>query len=263
MGDPLNNHFTQQAIYRHLPSTQGLAMDNAPGVPQAPPSLAPAIPSMPGGVQDPNQAKLWKAIGDQYRRGPNAGGNPAQFLQNLAHMQPGQVGYRPNHTMALASGPQANQPNLGQGNPTAQQFLQQQSMQRLGLGISPQQQQQQQLGGALQHPGLANANQAHLNLAQANNPALMSLIGMQGNGMGQPNNQMMNSILRNPNVLDMQHRLDQGMNEQLQAIQRAQGSLNQPRLAPGPAGANTSQPIRLAGDGHHSPPSSRLKTKTR
>ncbi|KAH7341951.1 hypothetical protein B0J17DRAFT_648693 [Rhizoctonia solani] len=252
MGDPLNNHFAQQAVYRHLPSAQGLAMDNASGVPQAPPSLAPAIPSMPGGVQDPNQAKLWKAIGDQYRRGPGAGGNPAQFFQNLAHMQQGQGGYRPNHAMTLASGPQANQPNLGQGNPTAQQqFLQQQSMQRLGLNLQ-QQQQQQQLGGALQHPGLANANQAHLNLAQANNPALMSLISMQGNGMGQPNNQIMNNLLRNTNVLDMQHRLDPGMSDQLQAIQRAQG-LNQPRLAQGGASAAGNQHIRLPGEGHNSP----------
>ncbi|CAE6456791.1 unnamed protein product [Rhizoctonia solani] len=249
MGDPLNNPFAQQAIYRHLPSAQGLAMDNGTGVPQAPPSLAPAIPSMPGGVQDPNQAKLWKAIGDQYRRGPGAGGNPAQFFQNLAHMQQGQGGYRPNHAMTLASGPQANQSNLGQGNPTAQQqFLQQQSMQRLGIT----QQQQQQLAGAL-HPGLANANQAHLNLAQANNPALMSLIGMQGNGMAQPNNQIMNNLLRNTNVLDMQHRLDPGMSDQLQAIQRAQGGLNQPRLAQGGAGAAANQHIRLPGDGHNSP----------
>ncbi|CUA75946.1 Nuclear-pore anchor [Rhizoctonia solani] len=254
MGDPLNNHFTQQAIYRHLPSAQGLAMDNAPGAPQAPPALAPAIPSMPGGVQDPNQAKLWKAMNEHYRRGgPNAGANPAQFFQNLAHMQPGQGGYRPNHAMALASGPQANQSNLAQGNPAAQQFLQQQSMQRLGLGLG-QQQQQQQLGGTLQHPGLANANQAHLNLAQANNnPALMSLIGMQGNGMGQPNNQLMNNLLRNSNVLDMQHRLDQGMSDQLQAIQRAQGGLNRPGLAQGGAGAAGNQHIRLPTDGHNSP----------
>ncbi|KAF8754058.1 hypothetical protein RHS01_06334 [Rhizoctonia solani] len=322
MGDPLNNPFGQQNIYRHLQS-QGLAMDNPAGVPQAPPSLAPAIPSMPGGVQDPNQAKLWKAIGDQYRRGPNAGGNPTQvsrisfaampmagpftslfyspsslsfslspsliqfpiptppvshyhppcpppshpvilrpshcpklgrqhrhtldslprnlpvfatiltpdfrpqFLQNLAHMQPGQGGYRGNNTMALASGPQAGQPNLVQGNPTAQQqFLQQQSIQRLGLGLG-QQQQQQQLGAAIQHPGLGNAN--HLNLTQGNNPALMSLMGMQGNAIGQLNNQIMN--LRNPNVLEMQHRLDPGMNDQLQAIQRAQGGLNRPGVA--------------------------------
>ncbi|KAF8666715.1 hypothetical protein RHS04_09548 [Rhizoctonia solani] len=359
MGDPLNNPFGQQNIYRHLQS-QGLAMDNPAGVPQAPPSLAPAIPSMPGGVQDPNQAKLWKAIGDQYRRGPNAGGNPTQvsrisfaampmagplhffillafislflsfslshpipnshpsciplpsplstpfppghpttialrlllmprgvcvdgpfslnwaastatldslprnlpvfatiltpdfrpqFLQNLAHMQPGQGGYRGNNTMALASGPQAGQPNLVQGNPTAQQqFLQQQSIQRLGLGLG-QQQQQQQLGAAIQHPGLGNAN--HLNLTQGNNPALMSLMGMQGNAIGQLNNQIMN--LRNPNVLEMQHRLDPGMNDQLQAIQRAQGGLNRPGLAQGGPGAATNQHIRLPGDGHNSP----------
>ncbi|KAG8715379.1 hypothetical protein FRC11_004423 [Ceratobasidium sp. 423] len=254
MGDPLNNHFAQQALYRHIPSAQGLAMDNAGGVPQAPPSLAPAIPSMPGGVQDPGQAKLWKAIGDQYRRGPGAGGNPAQLLQNLAHMQPGQGDYRQNHAMTLASGPQANRPNLAQGNPTAQQQLfQQQSMQRLGLTLGQQQQQQQQLGGAL-HPGLANVNQAQLNLSQANNPALMSLIGnMQGNGMGQPNNQFMNNFLRNPNVLDMQHRLDPGMSDQLQAIQRAQGGLNQPRLGQGGAGAAANQHIRIPSESHNSP----------
>ncbi|CAE6442948.1 unnamed protein product [Rhizoctonia solani] len=248
MGDPLNNPFAQQNIYRHLQS-QGIAMDNPAGVPQGPPSLAPAIPSMPGGVQDPNQAKLWKAIGDQYRRGQNAGGNPAQFLQNLAHMQPGQGGYRTNNTMALASGPQAGQSNLGQPNPTAQQqFIQQQSMQRLGLGLS-QQQQQQQLG-AIQHSALGNAN--HLNLAQGNNPALMSLMGMQGNAMGQLNNQIM-SNLRNPNVLDMQHRLDPGMSDQLQAIQRAQGGLNRPGMAQGGAGVAANQHIRLPGDGHNSP----------
>jgi hypothetical protein len=126
-------------------------------------------------------------------------------------MQPGQGGYRTNNTMALASGPQAGQSNLGQPNPTAQQqFIQQQSMQRLGLGLS-QQQQQQQLG-AIQHSALGNAN--HLNLAQGNNPALMSLMGMQGNAMGQLNNQIM-SNLRNPNVLDMQHRLDPGMSDQV------------------------------------------------
>ncbi|QRW17753.1 ARID domain-containing protein [Rhizoctonia solani] len=343
MGDPLNNPFGQQNIYRHLQS-QGLAMDNPAGVPQAPPSLAPAIPSMPGGVQDPNQAKLWKAIGEPHFIRCNAHGRPLhffillafislflsfslshpipnshpsciplpsplstpfppghpttialrlllmprgvcvdgpfslnwaastatldslprnlpvfatiltpdfrpQFLQNLAHMQPGQGGYRGNNTMALASGPQAGQPNLVQGNPTAQQqFLQQQSIQRLGLGLG-QQQQQQQLGAAIQHPGLGNAN--HLNLTQGNNPALMSLMGMQGNAIGQLNNQIMN--LRNPNVLEMQHRLDPGMNDQLQAIQRAQGGLNRPGLAQGGPGAATNQHIRLPGDGHNSP----------
>jgi hypothetical protein len=152
-------------------------------------------------------------------------------------MQPGQGGFRPNHAMTLASGPQAAQPNLGQANPTAQQqFLQQQSMQRLGLGLQ-QQQQQQQLGGTpgmggLQHPGLS-ANQAHLaNLAQSNNPALMSLIhNMQGaNGMSQQNTQLMNNLLRNPNnVLDLHNRnmLDPSMSEQVSA--RRAGRVIAPR----------------------------------
>lgn len=140
-------------------------------------------------------------------------------------MQPGQAGFRgANHAMTLASGPQAGQPNLGQANPAAQQqFLQQQSMQRLGLGLPQQQQQQQQQSqlasgnapgmGALQHPGLANAGQPHLNnLAQANNPALLSLINM-----GQSNNHLMNNLLRNNNMLDTHNlnRLDPLMSEQV------------------------------------------------
>ena len=150
---------------------------------------------------------------------------PPQFFQNIAHMQPGQAGFRgANHAMTLASGPQAGQPGLGQANPAAQQqFLQQQSMQRLGLGMQQQQQQQQQQSqlasgnapgmGALQHPGQPHLN----NLASANNPALLSLINMGANGMGQQNNHLMNNLLRNNNMLDSNNlnRLDPLMNEQV------------------------------------------------
>lgn len=144
-------------------------------------------------------------------------------------MQPGQAGFRgANHAMTLASGPQAGQSNLA-ANPSAQQqFLQQQqTMQRLGLGLPQQQQQQQQSQlasgsapgmGGLQHPGLANANQAHLNMNQSNNPAINSLLNMGVNGMGQPNNHLVNNILRNPNsVIDLHNRnmLDPSMSEQV------------------------------------------------
>ncbi|KAG8684549.1 hypothetical protein FRC11_011948, partial [Ceratobasidium sp. 423] len=54
----------------HSPATEGFAVDNATRVPQVPPSLAPATPSAPGGVLDPEQAKQWKAISDRYGTGP-------------------------------------------------------------------------------------------------------------------------------------------------------------------------------------------------
>jgi hypothetical protein len=203
-------------------------------------------------------------------------------------MQQAQGGFRgQSHAMHLASGPQAGQPNLAQGNPSAQQqFLQQQqqqNMQRISLGLSQQQQQQQQSQlasggtpgmGGLQHPGLAGANQAHMNnLAHSNNPALLSLIGMGGNGMGQPNNHLIPGLLRNPNVLDLHNRsmLEPSMSDQvsvlrrvttsaltadsddsqLQAMQRARQNLNQ---AQGGAGAAANQHIRLPSNEHNSSP---------
>ena len=83
MGDPLNNPFAQQqqqqSLFRQLQGTQALGnMNNGNArIPQGPPPLGTSIPSIPGGVQDPDQAKIWKTIGDQFRNIPN-GGNPAQ-----------------------------------------------------------------------------------------------------------------------------------------------------------------------------------------
>ncbi|KAG8748158.1 hypothetical protein FRC10_008891 [Ceratobasidium sp. 414] len=256
MGDPLNNQLAQQALFRQLQASQLGSMNNPnSGVPQGPPALGnpiPSIPSIPGGVQDPEQAKMWKAIGDQFRNRPS-NGNSAQFFQNLAHMQ-GQ-GFRPvNHTMALASGPQANQPNLAQANPSAQQqFLQQQQNMRLGMSLAQQQAQQPpQLASSVNpgmHPGLANANQAHLhNLAQQN-PALLSMMGLGGNGMAQAGNHLVPNILRTPNGVLDRTMLDPGMTEQLQAMQRARNNLNQQG---GAAAAN--QHIRLPSNEHNASP---------
>lgn len=79
MGDPLNNPFAQQSLFRQLQGSQVLGnMNNGnAGIPQGPPPLGTSIPSIPGGVQDPDQAKMWKTIGDQFRNRSN-GGNPAQ-----------------------------------------------------------------------------------------------------------------------------------------------------------------------------------------
>ncbi|KAG9127873.1 hypothetical protein FRC07_008141 [Ceratobasidium sp. 392] len=344
MGDPLSNPFAQQALFRQLQANQLNAMNNPNGgVPPGPPALGGQIPSIPGGVQDPDQAKMWKAIGDQFRNRPS-NGNPAQycphpihplllsvlplppvldsppppsrpvalircpaaicqsprllmprgvsvgraasplwasappptpfsatkrmlpailssattvltplapqFFQNIVHMQ-GQ-GFRPgNHTMALASGPQANQPNLAQANPTAQQqFLQQQNMQRLGMGLAQQQSQQASGANPGMHPGLANASQAHLNNLQQTNPALLSMMGIGANGMGQNNNHLMSNILRNPNGVLDRSMLDPSMNEQLQAMQRARNNLTQQ----GGAAAAANQHIRLPSNEHNASP---------
>ncbi|KAG9102610.1 hypothetical protein FRC06_001653 [Ceratobasidium sp. 370] len=290
MGDPLNNPLTQQALFRQLRASQLGTMNNPnSGVPQGPPALGNPIPSIPGGVQDPEQAKMWKTIGDQFRN-TSSNGNPVQpaqfgpqhchtldslprsefsrllpsataltlvapqFFQNLAQMQ-GQ-GFRPvNHTMALASGPQANQSNLGQANPTAQQqFLQQQQNMRLGMGLAQQQAQQPpQLASSItpgMHPGLANANQAHLhNLSAQTNPALLSMMGLGANGMPQGNNHLVPNILRPNGVLE-RTMLDPGMTEQLQAMQRARNNLNQ--QAGAAAAAN--QHIRLPSNEHNASP---------
>ncbi|QRV89493.1 ARID/BRIGHT DNA binding domain [Ceratobasidium sp. AG-Ba] len=221
MGDPLNQQFAQQALFRQLQASQLNNMNNPnAGVPPGPPALGSSIPSIPGGVQDPDQAKMWKAIGDQFRNRPN-NGNPTQFLQNIVQMQ-GQ-GFRPgHHAMALASGPQANQPGLGQPNPTTQQQLlqQQQNMQRFGMNLAQQQQ--------------------HL---QQNNPALLSMMGLGANGMAQGNNNLIPGLLRNPNNM-----FDNSMNNQ--AMQRARSNLVQ---TSDPAAA-ANQHIRLPSDGHNASP---------
>ncbi|KAG8710501.1 hypothetical protein FRC08_017078 [Ceratobasidium sp. 394] len=153
--------------------------------------------------------------------------------------------------MALASGPQANQSNLAQANPTQQQFLQQQNM-RLGMGLAQQQgQQPPQLASSVSpgmHPGLAN-NQAHLhNLAQQTNPALLSMMSIGANGMAQANNHLVPNILRPNGVLE-RTMLDPGMTEQLQAMQRARDNLNQQG---GAAAGN--QHIRLPSNEHNASP---------
>ncbi|KAG8695481.1 hypothetical protein FRC09_009131 [Ceratobasidium sp. 395] len=248
MGDPLSNSFNaQQALFRQFQANQLNNMNNPnPGVPQGPPALGNPT-SIPGGVQDPDQAKMWKVIGDQFRN-RNNNGNPAQFFQNIVTMQ-GQ-GFRPgNHTMALASGPQANQPNLAQANPTAQQqFLQQQqNMQRLGMGLGQQQQQPPQLASGVNpamHPGLANASQAQLNQLAQQNPALLSMMNINANNMGQNNNHLIPNLLRNPNAM-----LEPSMNEQLQAMQRARNLGQQ-----GGAAAVANQHIRLPSNEHNGSP---------